>query len=260
MATKKGAPTKTILGLEVSADLDERLLKWGGILGGEIALMIALSVIIVVPQIARIQAANRDLQDEQQNLAELQEKADLLANFTVNFADREQTLTSIFTQKRDIGAVVSSLRQVASLAGIELSTYTVRTADMEQSAVSTGPRVPALTIDLTINGSAQNTTAFITAIDRSLPLKTLENFQVVRNLLATGSAVLTSDQLIQTRLEINSYYLPIDVRIDPSRPLQPFGEKQLRILEELTGYTRPQIAQPTLDTGIAVPNTDLFAQ
>jgi hypothetical protein len=253
MATKS---KKTVfMGLEFKGDVDERLLKWGGILLAEVVIVVVLSLLIVLPQIAAIQEANADLRREQENLAQLQEKAELLANFSVEFATQERVLLNTFPQDRDIGLILRSIRQITNQEGVELVTYIVRPSEAGAQAASSRS-TPSLMLELTINASAQGTQNFVNGINESLPLKRIDNFSVVRSLVASGSGGL--DQLIQTKLELSAFYLPFDIRVDATRPLQPFGNRQLETLNQLSDYTLPPAGESTTDPGVRNPT--LFGQ
>jgi hypothetical protein len=251
MASRKKGPSKTFLGIEVGIDVDERILKWAGVLVGEFVTAGIISFLIIVPQVAKIQQANQSLAKEKKNLSDLQYKSELLANFSIDFANKEDTLTSIFPQKRDVGLVVSSLRQLANDTQVELVTYSVKTAADDKSKPG-GNNVPALTVELTVNGSTEGTQGFVNETNRSLPLKSIENLQVVRNLVATGSAV---QQLIQTKLTVRSYYLPFNVKVDSNKPLDPFGDRQIAALNDLATYVKPKVlSAPSLESPLKNPN------
>lgn len=245
------------MGIDLGFELDERVLKWGGVLVAEVVIVTILSVFIIVPQIARIEKATRDLAKEQKSLNDLQRKIELLADFQIEFTQQAEVLESVFPLKRDVGLVVTSLRQLSTNTNMELVTYNVHGAEASSRGRSAST-VPSLAVELTINGSAEGTSAFIDAINSSLPLKSIENLQVVRNLVATGSAQV--EQFIQTKLLINSYYLPFDIKVDATKPLDPFGERQTAALNELAGYTRAGTVLEPILSAPATPNPNLFAE
>lgn len=254
MATNRKTPGTKVFGMDLGFQADDRLLRWAGILIAEVVIAGALSIFIIFPQISSIQKATRDLAKEQKKLTDLREKIELLADFQVQFAAQEDILTNVFPQKKDVGLAVSSIRQLATNTQMELVSYTVR-----GEGEADGAGIPSLNLDVTINGSAEGTTAFVDAVNNSLPLKSIENLQVVRNLVATGSAGI--QQFIQTRLSINSYFLPVDVTVNAATPIQPFGERQIEVLNQLANYTLPPTTiAPSISTASGTFNPNLFGQ
>ena len=238
--------------------MDERIMKWAGILGLEIVVALVMSLLIIGPQLARMRQANLDLQTQQKTLIDLNTKSELLANFIIDFSGDTNVLGNIFPQSSALGLVVSSLRQLAGTSQIELITYEVRASSADEGATPSRVSVPSLTIELTVNGSADSTQAFIDSISKSLPLKSIEDFNVVRSLVADQTGGVT--QLIQTKLSLKSYYLPFNIKVDSTKPLDPFGTRQVAALQEFQTYILPPTPSvPTLTTQPII-NPNLFGQ
>lgn len=252
MATNKKENTK-LMGMDLGVDMDEKVLRWVLIIIGEIAFIVVISLIFIIPQVTTIQKINAELEKLQKAANDLAYKSELLDTFSADFSQDEQILTAIFPQNKNIGIFLQSIRKVAQERSVELALYTVREeggkTGSSNSKKATTIKQETISFELTINASPESTRLFIQDLNTSLPLKSVDTFQVIKNISADPSG----PQVIQSKIMVTGYYLPFSSDVDSSKPLAPFGPKQEAALTTLKGYKNH--AETTVNSTITPTGT-----
>lgn len=255
MATNKKENTK-VMGMDLGIDMDEKVLRWVLIIIGEIAFIVVISLVFIIPQVTTIQKVNAELGKLQKAADDLSYKSELLDSFSADFSQDEQTLTSIFPQNKNIGLFLQSIRRIAQERSVEIAVYTVREEGSKAGTTKTkasSVKQEIISFELTINASPESTRLFIQDLNTSLPLKSVTTFQVVKNI----SQDPTGPQVIQSKIQVDGYYLPFSSDVDSTKPLNPFGPKQEAALTTLKGYrnyAETAVNEVTLPGSVRNPN------
>ncbi len=236
--------------------LDPQVIRWFTLVSIEIAFVVMLAFLVIVPQFNAINEARDNLAAQQALLDNLKNKSDLLTNFTFQFAQKDELIRQVLPPTKDVGIMLASIRQIAQGSGVETTGYSLTPGELVDTAVSPNPpanSIPSVVVEMTINGTPLSIQKFLSSINQSLPLKSIENLQVVRNVVATRADIT---QILETKLTMKVYFLPTPSIKDPSPQLSPIDKDQAKVLDLVTGYTKVETA--TNSTPAPLGNTNLF--
>lgn len=198
---------------------------------------------IIIPQVQAINKINDELKRQQKIAADLNYKAELLSNFSLELNDYESIITSVYPVKKDTGLILLNLRKMIQENGVELRTYAIRDTFAQSTAKGKAAQknnAPVLYVETTVEGSASNIKRLLESINNSLPLKHVEDFQVIKSLSKSSDSVATlggdRSEIVQAKLVYSAYYMPFDTKVDSQKPITPFNDTQKTMIEDFKTY------------------------
>lgn len=241
MATKPTKETTKLMGLDLGVQLDERVLRWWIIIVVEFSVAGLISMLVILPQIQAIQKINDELVKQQKVAADLTYKAELLSNFSLELNDYESVITSIYPAKKDTGLMLLNLRKMIQENKIDLRSYTIRDTFTQSTARGKSAQKSnqtVLFVELTVDGAASDIKRMLENINGSLPLKHVEDFQVIKSLAKTGGGQGPEDrsEIVQAKIVYSSPYMPFDLSVDSQKPITAFSQGQMDMIENLKQY------------------------
>lgn len=261
--TKKELTDQTVVfGLELGVNIDKRVMRVASMFILELVVLLVAGYFLVVPRITEINRLNNNLELQETQLNNMNRKLDVLTEFEGNQARYDTVLKAALPVTKDVGLVLASLRQLAQEAQIEIISYSVDPVivDEERQAVAFGAQVARTTtrtenfrMDLTIAGQSSQVQRFLELVNTSLPLK------VVEDMVITQGNVQEASGILEMRVEIRNYFLPLTQKANPSGLLRILNEKESALLEEMIGFrTLPLSSEGTTTDGVPLGNQNLF--
>lgn len=243
--------------------LDPQIVRWFLIVSGELVFAVLLAALVIIPQLQSINQARANLEQRNQTLSDLRNKSDLLSGFSVQFAQKDDLIGQVLPDTKDVGLMLSSVRKVADTAGINIVGYSLNPGELLANTSTANPAQKAsglqsLTIDLTIDGSPTSTQKFLSGLNESLPLKSIENMQILRTVV-TNTSTGSATQLLETKVSVRSYYMLSDITKDPASKLSPFTSDQQKLLGSLANYSKLDLSAAVQSTqSVILGNQNLF--
>ena len=275
-----GKQQATVLGMELGIEVDKRVFRSAVILVLELGVMLVIGLMFLVPKWNETVKMRSGLSKQEEQLRGLRNKLAILERFEVERADYETVLGMAFPLNKDVGIALRSLRTLADDARIEIVGYRVDPVTIEEESKQssqglTAAPTPALALsgggmpakseakaegfmmEVTISGSALSIQDFLDRVGRSLPLKVVENVVIAR-----GEEVRQeSGEILEMRLEIRNYYLPMTSKINPTGILRALKDDEIETIEAMRSYRGVDI-QASGDGAESVPlgNQNLFGE
>ena len=281
VSSKDGKQQSTILGMELGIDVDKRVLKSVVVLVLELGVMVAIGLMFLVPKWNEVVGMRNNLSKQQEQLRGLRNKLAILEQFEVERTGYETVLGMAFPLNKDVGTALRSLRTLANDARIEIVGYRVDPVMIEEdendkpsSQGLTAAPTPALALpssgmpakseakaegfmmEVTISGSALAIQDFLDRVGRSLPLKVVENVVIAR-----GEEVKQeSGEMLEMRLEIKNYYLPMTSKANPTGILRALKDEEIETIETIRGYRGVDTGVSGDGESVPLGNQNLFGE
>ena len=276
VSNKDGRQQTTILGMELGIDVDKSV----AVLVLELGVMVAIGLLILVPKWNEVMKMRNNLSKQQEQLRGLRNKLTILEQFEVERTGYETVLGMAFPLNKDVGVALRSLRTLANDARIEIVGYRVDPVMIEEGGESkqasqglgAAAPTPALVLpssgmpakseakaegfmmEVTISGSALAIQDFLYRVGQSLPLKVVENVVIAR-----GEEVRQeSGEILEMRLEIKNYYLPMTSKANPTGILRALKNEEGETIETISSYRRVDAAASGEDDTVPLGNQNLF--
>lgn len=261
--TKKPLTDQTVIfGLELGVNIDKRVMRVAGMLILEVLVLLGAGYFLLVPRINEINKLNNSLELQQTQLNNLNGKLQVLTEFEANVDHYRPILAAALPVTKDVGLTLSSLRQLATEAQIEIVSYSVdpviveeeaRPAAFGSQAEQSTTRTDSFRMDLTISGQSGQVQRFLELVNTSLPLK------VVEDMIITQGNVQEVAGILEMRVEIRNYFLPLTQKANPSGLLRALNEEESALLEEMLGFrTLPLNEQGGVSGSSPLGNQNLF--
>lgn len=221
-------------------------------------VMVALTVVFVMPQLQRISTNAANLKTEEQKFNDLKAKVTFLRSLNRSEVDaNNKILQDVLPAYKPVLPLISSMEQLAGEAGValksmELNPGSVATEggklDTGSSQKSAIPGVYGLPLKLEVQGTFVSMNTFFKSLDRLLPLVNVKNIQ-----FAAGSSAGGGEAQYKATVELESLYIAgtdiPKVAITAQLPQLTAGDKKLIASLSATQQVQPQIVAPNLSTG-----------
>jgi hypothetical protein len=241
VATKPAKTTTKVMGLDLGVQLDERVLRWWIIIVVEFSVAGLISMLVIIPQVQSIKKINDELVKQQKMAADLTYKAELLSNFSLELNSYESVITSVYPTKKDTGLILLNLRKMVQENKVDLRSYTIRDSFTQSTAKGKSAQKSnqaVLYVELTVDGAASDIKRLLENINNSLPLKHVEDFQVIKSLAKTGGGQGPEDraEIVQAKLVYSSPFMPYDLTVDSQKPITAFTDSQQEMIEKFKQF------------------------
>ncbi|MBI2009958.1 MAG: hypothetical protein HYS86_02140 [Candidatus Chisholmbacteria bacterium] len=221
-----------------------------------IGLVVVLTLVVLIPQVQGLIEDFRVEEEMREKLVLLQTKVAVLGSFdAAMLRGRTERINQALPSSEELGYFIGSLRQVALrsgviFAGVEVLGQPTRTV-MEKQLSQTVGRTKKVTLEkneeatemlVTVIGDLAKAGAFISEMQKSLPVVTIADFTSVRE---EGAAELTS------RMKVTYYYAPPPETIGAGEtPIKEITAAEEQTYTALTSLTVPEVeVSPLVPTG-----------
>lgn len=241
--------------------VDPRLLKWIGVLGLELVLLVTVGFVVLVPKWNEIQKMQRDLKENQTIVRSLQQKVTMIETFDVEIKNRYGfMLTDVILAEKDLGVLLGSVNQLAARTGTQVVNYSLKPGDVfvgEADAIKeknikgkAASTLEEVNMELVIAGSSNGITDFLKLVDASLPLKEVQD-------IAVKSAEGGTGEVFELKIDLNVFRLPVASVTNATEVLKPITDEDLALANQLASFVRYEVAAPSTSSA-ELGNGNLF--
>lgn len=246
---------KTVFGLELGFDVNHRVMRWVGVLFLEVVVILVVVLGLLLPKIKEVQKTRKALVKDQVKVKQMQKKLDQLDEFVVEFGDKKEFFADVFPINKDVGLVLSSVRQISNQTGVDIVGYGVDSVvvENENEDKATKRKVGSFGMEVTVVGISERIQDFLRLMDESLPIKVVNDVKVTSGI----RSIEEGGDLLEVKVSVDNYFLPIGEMSDPLLDLTEISEADRELMEELEGYAVVNQDGSSLEM-IPVGNTNLF--
>lgn len=252
--TQTPKSTISLFGTKLDVQTDPRLIKWGGVLALELIVIVMVFVVMLMPQITKLQKMQKDLAAEKKIVLDLVNKTELIESFGLNVLSSYPFILSdvVFTQKQ-VGVFISSLSQLATRAGVEVVSYSAKPGEIYSTATggqeAVGKANQSFEVSVVVSGEAQKTMEFLRLVNASIPLKKITDIGIKSSEGTEGS--------FELELKVEGYYISDNKQVDLKAILSPISDEDMALASQLQSYIKFQ--NQVLETNqVEVGNENLF--
>lgn len=256
--TNKSVDQMAIFGLDLGVSIDKRVLRVGVLFFLELAVLFVTGYFLLVPRMLEINKLRNNLELQDAQLESMTVKLETLEVFETEAARYDVVLRGALPITKDVGLTLGSLRQLARETQIEIVSYSVDPVVVDESGTTptrvvdgqtAGAKAGNFRMDLAISGQSGQVQNFLELINTSLPLKVVEDMEIIRGDVQTVGGVL------EMRVVIKSFYLPFTQKANPEVPLKVLSEEERLFLDQMTTFrTLSGVDEGTIPLG----NQNLF--
>lgn len=250
----KGTTSKneisSVMGVSLGVSLDKRILSWMAALAFELVIIAVVAVLFLVPQVGKWNELNRDIKKEGKLLESKNNKVQLIADLSVVMDPTEETLRMALPRSKDIGLLLSSLRQQTAQVGVKMETYTLNPGEVSGVAVTkkVTSNDSGLPIELTVSGRIEALRKFLDLINTSLPIKKVDSVQVVSSEIR---------EEVRLKLKLVMYFMPFSEKDVANNPLRELNKNESELLNAIQTWARYSQKGNDVNT-VPLGNSNLF--
>lgn len=216
-----------------------------GMIGLTIVVSLLLLFFVIIPEVGQWFSIRDEISATQKRIAVLQANIAFLTNLDKNTVTSQlQIASQALPPDKNFGTILDTIANAAVSSGISLSDYSFPVGNVSKSSAtdttnSTG--VSTLTVTITVDGTVDQLSKFIKAIETSLPLAHVTSIDG-----NNGTTAVTIDFYQKP-------FPPVDSSGDT--PLTPLSEEKKTLLQKLSTWGNATKVTPTQSdsSGSAVP-------
>ncbi len=241
--------------IEISLLANKNVIRWAGIVAGEVVVIMILLFLVVIPQwetAAQLREQYRQQQELANNLASKSEELD---RFKADFLPKLATLDQAMPKSKDVGLMLSSLREIADKSGASIVEYKLEPGQVSGLTSKTVGE-QSLEIELRVTGGTEAVQKFLKLIDASLPIKKIENLEVTsRSLQSVAGEQI---QLPEVRILLLEYYLTDTSKAEAKVALSALDDEDQQILSQIGKYEKVAEVRPVSTESGTLGNENFF--
>jgi Tfp pilus assembly protein PilO len=235
------------------------------------AILISILIIFygIIPQIATAKNLYQQAEKKKQKLSALQQKAADLESIEAREAfSSKEIVDKILPSRKPLIELLTALNTVATTNNIKFVNFSLTPGEissksaefLDSAKLSTGKKGNSrkksdyqnLQVELTIEGEFKEVQNFFADIERVAPLTTIAS--IALNIKSQGN--IEDTDLVEADLLLNGHFFTKALSVALESPLPDIGARDLEIVDEITTYTIPTVADQTRVIGGGVE--DLF--
>ncbi|OGD79922.1 hypothetical protein A2368_02515 [Candidatus Collierbacteria bacterium RIFOXYB1_FULL_49_13] len=242
----------SVMGINLGVTFDKRILSWLAAIAAELVVAAVVIFVFYLPQMTEWEKLNKEIKKQETLLESKRDKVKMISDLEAVIGEAEDTLELALPPNKDIGLLLASLRQQSALVGVRIDTYAlnpgeVSTAENKAKNNKNAEIDSGLPIELTVSGQIDNLRRFLDIVNTSLPIKKVDNVQVVSS---------EDRQQTKLKLEMVMYFMHRDEKQVESNPLRMFTQGEMDLLRSLSGYASYNQQRDAVD--VPLGNNDLF--
>ena len=221
---------------------------------------ICLIIFVIVPQAQVAWERFGELQDEQEELADLENKSLQLQQLPQSdLFQRADEINKLLPARKPLLELLSALNEVAFSSNILYSDLSLSPgkiasggADLSEAPAQPGsrrtqptnassrgpvPGVEALSIQLKVSGSLENISDFLRQVEQVAPLTTVTQLSLVER----AATRTNPESSFEAELEVETYFFTRSISATLAAPLPTLNVDQQLLLNQIQDYRYPQV-------------------